>query len=207
MEPNTLTLTNNTNYYYTVQGLAEYTKQFDKHSIGILLGYSMEENRFESLRAFRDRLPGNDLTQLDVGSPENQQSSGTANEWGLLSQFGRINYSYANKYLVEGVIRRDGSSRFPPNFKYAFFPSAAVGWRVGQESFIQDNFSWINELKIKTSIGILGNQNIPNYPYQNTYAIGSAYNYPFGGTINQGVARTTITDHPIYIGNPPVLPT
>src|SRR5690606_22749129 len=101
LAPNTLTLTNNTNYYYTVQGLAEYTKQFDKHTIGVLLGYSMEENRFETMEAYRDGLPGNDLTELNVGSPENQQSSGTANEWGLMSQFGRVNYSYANKYLVE----------------------------------------------------------------------------------------------------------
>ncbi|CAN5914655.1 TonB-dependent receptor [soil metagenome] len=196
--PNHLTLNNNTTNYYTVQGLAEYTKQIDKHQIGVLAGYSFEDNKFEQFEAFRDKLPGNALTQIDVGSPDNQKASGTGSEWAIESFFGRVNYNLANKYLVEGVIRYDGSSRFPTSQKYATFPSAAVGWRVGQESFIQDNFSWIDELKLKASVGILGNQNIPNYPYQNTYNIGPAYNYSFGGTIFPGVARTTIVDSTLH---------
>lgn len=192
--PNELTKTNNSTNYYTVQGLAEYAKRFDKHQVGALAGYSFESNHFEQVSAYRNNLPGNELQQLNVGAPNNQQAGGTANEWAIKSFFGRLNYSYANKYLVEGVLRRDGSSRFPSTCKYAYFPSGAVGYRLGQESFIKENAAWINELKLKASVGILGNQNIPNYPYQTVYNIGTAYNYPFGTGISSGVARTIITD-------------
>ncbi|GEO06469.1 SusC/RagA family TonB-linked outer membrane protein [Adhaeribacter aerolatus] len=192
--PNELTKINNSTNYYTLQGLAEYSKRINEHQIGVLLGYSFEENHFETTTAYRNDFPGNDLTELNAGSPSNQQASGTANQWALESQFGRVNYSFANRYLVEGVLRRDGSSRFPGNRKYAYFPSAAIGWRIGQEEFIKSNASWISELKLKASTGVLGNQNIGNYPYQNLYRIGTAYNYSLGGAINAGVARTTITD-------------
>lgn len=63
---------------------------------------------------------------------------------------------------------------------------------MGRESFIEDNFSWLSELKLKTSYGVLGNQNISNYPYQDTYNLGSNYNYPFGGEIYSGIQRTTV---------------
>ncbi len=196
--PNELTVNNTQTDYYTVQGLAEYTKQFGKHQIGILGGYSFEANTFESVTAFRNNLPGNALTQLNVGALDNQQASGTANEWAIESLFGRINYSFANKYLVEAVARRDGSSRFPTSRKYAFFPSAAVGYRLGQENFIRNNVDWIDELKLKASVGVLGNQNIGNYDYQNTLSLGSVYNYSFGGIISSGAARTVIVDPTLH---------
>ncbi|MEJ7769621.1 MAG: TonB-dependent receptor, partial [Chitinophagaceae bacterium] len=196
--PNELSVINNSTTYYTLQGVAEYAKKMGDHQVSALAGYSFENSQFEQSNAYRNRLPGNELIQLNVGSPDNQQSGGTGNEWALESVFGRLNYSYANKYLIEGVIRRDGSSRFPASKKYAYFPSGAVGYRLSQENFIKDNFNWISELKLKASVGILGNQNIPNYPYQNTYRLsadgGATFSYPFGGAINSGVARTTITD-------------
>ncbi|MEJ7912056.1 MAG: SusC/RagA family TonB-linked outer membrane protein, partial [Chitinophagaceae bacterium] len=197
--PNQLNELTNNNYYYTVQGLAEYTKQFQRHQMTFLAGYSFEKNTAENFNAYRDNLPGNDLSVLAVGSPGNQQSNGSGTEFALESQFARANYSYANKYLIEGVIRRDGSSKFPTNNKYAYFPSVAVGWRLGQENFVKDNMPWINELKIKASRGVLGNQNLGNnYPYQNTLVTSGANNggtlYSFGGTIAQGVTRNRITD-------------
>lgn len=201
--PNQLRELTNNNYYYTLQGLAEYNKQFGKNQINILAGYSFEKNSAENFDAFRDNLPGNALTVINVGSPGNQQSNGTGSVYALESQFARANYAYANKYLVEGVIRRDGSSRFPSDQKYALFPSVAIGWRLGQESFIKDNLTWINELKLKASRGVLGNQNLGNnYPYQNTLVSSSDNNggtiYSFGGTIAQGVIRRTLTDQNLH---------
>jgi TonB-linked SusC/RagA family outer membrane protein len=196
--PNELTRIHNATEYYTLQGLAEYQKQIRKHAIGLLAGYSFENNHFETATAYRNDFPVNNLTELNAGSPSNQQASGTANEWALESQFARLNYSFANRYLVEGVIRRDGSSRFPTSRKYALFPSAAIGWRLSQEGFVKNNLPWLNELKLKASYGVLGNQNIGNYPYQNLYRIGAAYNYPFGGAINAGSARTTIVDPTLH---------
>lgn len=191
--PNQLTQNIRNNTYYTVQGLVEYNKSFGgKHQLGILGGYSFERNDNSNFLAFRDKLPGNDLTELAVGADDNQRSGGTSSAWALESQFARANYSFANKYLIEGVVRRDGSSRFPTTRKYAVFPSAAIGWRISQENFFKDNISWINELKLKASVGILGNQNISNYPYQNVLVNGQTYS--FGGIINSGAARTRITD-------------
>jgi TonB-linked SusC/RagA family outer membrane protein len=199
--PNRLTQTSASSDYYTLQGLAEYTKRFGRHQVNVLAGYSFENFRNENLSAFRDNLPGNDLTVIDLGAGTNQQSGGTAAEWAIESQFARANYSYAGKYLIEGVVRRDGSSRFPQNYKYAVFPSIAVGWRIGEEDFIKENYPWISELKIKASRGVLGNQNISNYPYQNVLVADDGVrgtNYSFGGSVVTGVARTTIVDSTLH---------
>ena len=93
-------------------------------------------------------------------------------------------------------MRYDGSSRFPTDSKYGTFPSAAIGWRVSEESFWKENESldWFSNLKLKASIGVLGNNNIGNYPYQSVYALSSNLNYVFGGVYTQGAAITTYVD-------------
>lgn len=191
-------LVQNTYYtpYKTLQGLAEYGKQINLHQFDILLGYSFEDHYNEQLTASRDNFPGNDLTQLGVGAPTNQQATGTANDWALQSFFGRLKYNYDRKYLLEVDAREDGSSRFPPNNKFAFFPSLALGWRLSEEKFIKDNISWINDLKLHASIGVLGNQNISNYPYQNVLNIGN--DYSFGGAVSQGVQKATLADSTLH---------
>jgi TonB-linked SusC/RagA family outer membrane protein len=190
--PSNLNQSSANSNYKTLQQLAEYRKQINRHEFSLMAGHSFEAGYSESLNAFRNDFPGNDLTQLNAGGVTGMTNAGTASEWALDSYFGRLQYNYANKYLVEGVLRYDGSSRFPENEKYAVFPSAAVGWRIGEEGFVKNNFDFIDELKLKASYGILGNQNIGNYPYQNILAPG--YNYAFGNVIGTGVARTTITD-------------
>lgn len=188
-------LSNNTNYG-TIQTLADYDKTIEDHHFGVLGGYSFESNRFNSLGGYREKLPGNDLSEINVGSPEGQQATGTANEWALQSFFGRVRYDFANRYLMETTMRYDGSSRFPPNRKYAFFPSVALGWRVSQEDFFKNTVTWIDDLKLKASYGTLGNQNIGNYPYQTLMYTG--FGYPFGGVLGSGVAATTLTDPTLH---------
>src|SRR5690606_6951450 len=100
----------------------------------------------------------------------------------LLSQFGRINYGFANKYLVTFSIRRDGSDRFGPTNKFGVFPSASVGWKLNEERFIKDRLPQISNLKLRASYGKLGStSNIPQYTYQVSY--GGA-----GGTNSMGLA-------------------
>ncbi len=187
--------------YKTFQALADYTKSFKDHSVKILAGYSFEKGYSEGLSASRQNFPSNELTELNIGSPDGQTNSGSATEWALESLFGRVQYNYAKKYLLEGVIRYDGSSRFPTSKRYAIFPSLAAGWLISEELFVKDKFDWITELKLKGSYGILGNQNIvenltsrvvSNYPYQNI--LNTGYNYPFGNSISPGVARVKIVD-------------
>ena len=201
--PSSLNEFTNTTAYQTVQAFADYKHAFGLHEFGVLGGYSFESSTLESLGLSRLNLPTNTITVIDAGDASAQTTTGTASAWALQSYFGRAQYNYDHKYLVEGTVRYDGSSRFPTARKFAAFPSVAVGWRIGQESFIKDRVNWIDELKLRASYGTLGNQNILNsngganyYPYQNV--LNTGYNYPFGGVITTGVARTTITDTTLH---------
>lgn len=180
--------------YKTFQATADYNKKVGVHSLGVLVGYSWEDQVYRNLKGSRDKFPGNDLPFLNAGSPDNQQASGSGYDWAIQSVFGRLRYNFNERYLFESTLRYDGSSRFPTNEKYGFFPSLAAGWRLSEESFFKENESlaWISNLKLKASWGILGNQNIGNYPYQTVFALGQ--NYPFGETYTQGAAVTTATD-------------
>ncbi len=188
---NTMTKT----IYKTFQATADYAKTFaGKHYLGVLLGYSWEEQDYSKLKGERINFPSNSLHELNAGSPDNQKNEGTGNQWAIQSYFGRLQYNFAERYLFESTVRYDGSSRFPKNNKFAFFPSLAAGWKISEESFIRENESleWVSSLKLKASWGCLGNQNIGNYPYQTMYVLGE--NYPFGDVYQQGAAVKTATD-------------
>lgn len=194
VSPSMLTHKMTKTIYKTFQATADYGKTINKHSFGILAGYSWEQQGYTDLQGDRDKFPGNDLPYLNAGSPDNQKSSGGGNEWAIQSVFGRIKYNFDERYLLESTLRYDGSSRFPKNQKYGFFPSIAAGWRISEESFMKEKelLNWISNLKFKVSWGRLGNQNIGNYPYQSVYELGQ--NYPFGENFNQGAAIKISTD-------------
>lgn len=195
--PSTLTEKNINTDYKSFQATANYSKSFNKlHNLDVLLGYSWEEESSRDMSASRQNFPNNDYPYLTVGSPDVQKNSGGGSDWVIQSVFGRVQYNYAERYLGEVTMRYDGSSRFPSDSRYAFFPSAALGWRISEESFMKENenLTFINNLKLKVSAGILGNNNIGNYAYQSTYVLGNAYNYPLGGIIQQGAQLTTYTD-------------
>ncbi|SDP13757.1 TonB-linked outer membrane protein, SusC/RagA family [Mucilaginibacter sp. OK268] len=190
--PNNLTVYKGDGTLTTLQSLLQYTRTIQKHSFTILAGYSQESNRDNWIRASRDNFPSNLLYELNAGAATNMQSSGSASEWALRSYFGRLNYAFGGKYLFEANARYDGSSRFPKNNRWGFFPSFSTGWRISEESFIKDNISWIYNLKLRASWGELGNQNISNYPYQNAISLGQ--NYTFGGALAPGAALTTLSN-------------
>ena len=181
----------NKTIFKTMQFTGEYSKEFGSHDFSLLAGYSFENEELSLFNGYRQDFASNDYTVMDLGSAENQQSGGYDAEWALQSFFSRLKYSINQKYLFEATMRYDGSSRFPENNKYAFFPSAAVGWRVSQESFMQE-VSWISNLKLKASWGILGNQNIGNYPYQTVLASGR--DYSLGGGLATGAAYANYKD-------------
>ncbi|QNK63454.1 TonB-dependent receptor [Pedobacter sp. PAMC26386] len=195
--PGSLTQGNVQNNYKTLQQLVEYKKSLQQHQFGILAGHTYEYTGSNTFIASRGGYSTNTLTQLNAGDASTQSNSGTGAEFALDSYFGRLNYNFANKYLIEGTVRYDGSSRFPQNNKYATFPAVAAGWRISQEKFLKDKFNWLNELKIKASYGVLGNQNIGNYTYQNVLETKDS-NYPFGNTISTGVANKTLVNPNIH---------
>jgi hypothetical protein len=186
----------NKGIFKTMQFLAEYNKEIRGHNIKLLGGYSFEDQLSENFSGNRQSFPSNDYTVMSMGGVDNQQVYGDDTEWAIQSLFGRLKYHYNNKYLFEATIRHDGSSRFPANQKYGTFPSLALGWRVTEEEFFKQAVPWVSNLKLKASWGILGNQNIGNYPYQSTLATGK--NYPFGKGISNGAAYTTYKDPDIH---------
>lgn len=184
----------NKEIFQTTQFIGEYAKEINKNSFGVLLGYSFENQMDSYFNGYRQDFPSNDYTVLDMGGVDNQRVGGFDEEWAIQSVFSRIRYSYADKYLFESTVRYDGSSRFPANNKYALFPSMAVGWRISDESFLQ-GAGWLSDMKLKASWGVLGNQNIGNYPYQTVLTSGR--DYPFGGTMATGAAYSVFMDQNI----------
>lgn len=173
----------------TMQALLQYGKTIGDHDFNMLAGYSQEHNRYDYLFGSRRGYLNNALDQLDAGPITALQNGGNASEYALESVFGRINYSFKKKYLIEGNIRDDGSSRFAPANRWAIFPSASVGWRISEEHFFEPLKNILSDLKFRGSWGMLGNQNIGVYPYQATIATG--VNYSFGGQTVDGIAPLT----------------
>jgi TonB-dependent starch-binding outer membrane protein SusC len=190
--PNNLRNTSVDGQEVTLIATATYNKSIGQHNFKLLAGYQQEEHRDNTFSAYRDKFPNNLLYQLDAGATTNQQNSGSANEYAFQSYFGRLNYNFKEKYLLEVNGRVDGSSRFAPDNRYGFFPSISAGWRISEEPFIKNKINWIDELKIRASYGSLGNANISNYPYQ--YAISTSPKYDFGGTIAPGAAVTAASN-------------
>ncbi|MCX6222883.1 MAG: TonB-dependent receptor [Bacteroidia bacterium] len=145
--------------------LSENTVTFNKtiggHSINAFAGYSVQKDSYEDGYLMASGFPNDQVHTLNAATTVLNFSS-TASEWSLLSYIGRVNYSYLDKYLLTATLRRDGSSRFGKNNKWGYFPSASAGWRLSEEDFIK-SVSWIDNLKLRLSYGVTGNNLIPNY--------------------------------------------
>lgn len=162
----------------------------EKHNLKALAGYSRETFTNRSFVARNEGYLGNALQELNAGS-SNPAVGGTSSRSGIQSFFGRVNYNYNERYLLEANFRYDGSSRFAKGRQWGFFPSISAGWRINEEPFMK-NINWIDELKLRASVGQLGNQNIDLFRYVNLVALGQ--DYPFGTTISSGAAVTSYND-------------
>ena len=182
--------------YKTFQAIADYTKTFGKHHVSALVGYTWEDEGQRSVGGSRNNFPSDDVPYLNAGGADGQTNMGGGYDWAIQSVFGRLTYNFNERYLFETPMSYDGSSRFPTDSKYGFFPSVAAGWRVSEEGFWKDNenLDFFSNLKLKASYGVLGNNNIGNYPYQSVYTLGQAQNYVFGDVYTQGAAITTYVD-------------
>lgn len=144
-----------------------------KHDVQVLAGYEWIRNEAHNVAAstsgFISQNP--DYTYLSAGSTING-ASGSGSEYGLIGQFGKINYGYNDKYLLSASIRRDGSSRFGPDKRYGVFPAVSAAWRLSNEKFFAKNnlSKTISDLKLRASWGQNGNDNIKNYNYSTFYA-------------------------------------
>ena len=176
-------------FYTNLQGLLTYDKVFGDHSLNVLAGISKIEDNTDYLTGYRNGGSLDIIDEIAGGSPSSQTNDGYSYGYGLLSYFGRINYNYESKYLLEANIRRDGSSRFAEDNRWGTFPSFSAGWRITQEPFMEQFNSILDELKLRASWGQLGNQEIGNYPYQSLMNLG--YDYAFGGNLLSGARMKT----------------
>ncbi|WP_086595941.1 SusC/RagA family TonB-linked outer membrane protein [Hymenobacter crusticola] len=201
-----------TNYQATIN----YEHTFSqKHEVKALAGYSSEHFNDDRAGIHVINVPGNNFgvisngtTYASINDPDNvSHANGTYGnnvQWALNSVFGRLNYAFAGKYLIEGSFRYDGSSRFASNKRWGFFPSVSAGWRPLEENFMAFLQPTFSDLKIRGSIGQLGNQNIGLYRYLSTIST-SPGAYIFGEQpvpgANFSTANRDITWETATMGN------
>lgn len=169
-----------------------YGKTVGKHDFKVLGGYQMESYKYETTGLGRRSYFINTAQEIDAGPAATQYTSGNSEEWSMLSYFGRLNYAFNEKYLIEANLRADGSSRFSDDNKWGYFPSFSLGWRMSEEGFMKD-VSWVSDLKIRGSRGVLGNQDIGYYPYQNVLSIGANGSFPYGVYPMDGEILTAVS--------------
>ena len=165
-----------------------YTKQFGQHKVDILAGYSAQKEIQDRNTLTANNFPTDAVTTLNAG----QISSGnsTVQEWTLVSYLTRAQYNYAGKYFLSASARRDGSSRFGKNNKWAVFPAVSAAWAVSNEKFFE-KITFISNLKLRASYGLTGNFQIPNYGSLASLSNTNS-NYIFGNQVlNNGVSITT----------------
>ena len=174
-------------------GTVTFDKTFGSHGIKAMAGYQQEDYRNDGHRGYREEFAFPDYPVLNAGGEENQKAYGWASDWALQSLFGRLNYDYQGKYLLEATMRYDGSSRFAKGNKWGFFPSFSAGWRLSEEEFWEPIRNSVNNLKIRASWGKLGNQNIgDNYPFSSVVDLSTKY--IFNKTVYSGGAITNMAN-------------
>lgn len=164
------------------------------HHISAMLGWEQQKNTFSSASAGRRNFLSPSLPQLDQGSiaAADQSVSGTATLTANNNYFGRLNYDFRSKYLFEFLFRVDGSEIFPENNRYGFFPGASAGWRLSEEKFIKDNFSFVDQLKLRASYGELGNNRVASFQYLQSFSLGQ--NVVFGTADAPGIYSSLLSN-------------
>ncbi|WP_345276901.1 TonB-dependent receptor [Litoribaculum gwangyangense] len=150
-----------------------YDHRFGKHAINAFAAYEQYEQQGEYFTARRQNLISEDIPFLFSGSDDNQQIDGRGYQAARQNYFGRINYGFDDKYLVDITMRYDGSANFAKGQRFGFFPAMSLGWRVSQEKYFKSEL--ITELKLRASWGLLGNDRVNNFQYLQIYNIGNSY--------------------------------
>ena len=175
-------ITSTVNYNWISETTLSYNKTFkDIHNIDAVVGFSAQQNRWETVTASASGFASDVYESYNLGAStgEARKPSSDLQEWSMLSYIGRVVYTLKDKYIFTGNMRIDGSSRFGANNKYGYFPSGAVAWRMSEEDFMKD-LSWLSDLKLRASYGLSGNADALS-PYQ-TMARLSTGSYNFNGS-------------------------
>jgi TonB-linked SusC/RagA family outer membrane protein len=147
-----------------------YANSFGQHNFNAFVGYEQSELKRDSLGASRINFPTPLTPELTQGGTlaTDRDNGGNSYHYTRKSYLGKLSYNYAEKYLFDAQLRIDGSSTFPAGHRYGYFPSFSAGWRISNESFMH-NVAFINDLKLRGSYGMLGNDNVALFQYLNNY--------------------------------------
>jgi TonB-dependent starch-binding outer membrane protein SusC len=177
----------NSNFYQTLNWGRNFAEQ---HTFNLLLGFSMESFNNSNFNGYIEGFLGNELTELNAGTI-NKDVGGSSSESKLMSYFGRTNYNFDDRYLLEFSFRYDGSSRFAEGNRWGFFPSFSAAWNIHRETFME-NITGIYNLKLRGSWGQLGNQSIALYSYSSNLNL--AQDIVRNNSVFAGSAITTLAD-------------
>lgn len=175
---------------WQIENVLTYDKSFKSHSFALVLGQSAKKytgrkvggSAFDMIAEMGDKA-NIDFTTGLTSDGKRDVYGGRFDPSSLASYFGRLSYNYAERYMFQFTVRRDGSSNFGPNNKWATFPSVSLGWNVTNEPFMQKRPDWLNSIKLRLSWGKNGNENIGAFRYIANVSMGN--NYVFGGGNNQ----------------------
>lgn len=193
--PSTISNTNQDNNRLVFQAQLNYNRTFcDAHHVGATLVF--EENKTWYREGFLQReyqFYTND--QIDQAGLNNQSAKGTETETASRSYIGKFNYDYKSKYLIEFAFRQDGSYRYAPDHRWGFFPVVSGGWRMSEEAFIKNNFSFIDNLKIRASYGLVGENAGAPFQYIPGFSTTGGGGYEFtNGQYTTGASAPSIVN-------------
>ncbi|MFT3933951.1 MAG: SusC/RagA family TonB-linked outer membrane protein [Chitinophagaceae bacterium] len=191
---NDLQMVSNKTQYLASNIYGEFeTNIASNHYFKALLGYNYEQSVYKGFNTTRNGLVYPNAIDLNLALGQNITTGGGYEKWAILGGFTRLNYSYKDRYLVEFDARYDGSSKFPYNQHYGFFPSVSAGWRLSKEAFWKVDPKAISDIKIRGSYGSLGNGNVASYSFLENFTINQS------GRVINGVRPQQTT-------NPNVIP-
>lgn len=175
------------NKSYQLNAQINYANTFGKHDIGALFVYEQWESSQNLFSAQGYDFPSMDIPHLDAAGTQTIRITGNGVENARMSYIGRVNYGYGQKYLLEASFRYDGSANFAPGNRWGFFPSVSAAWRISEEDFFKNNVSFVDYLKFRGSIGLLGNDAVAAWQWYQKYIIPtSSLGAIFGGTTTTG---------------------
>ncbi len=185
-----------TSWDYTSNLSLNYEKSFNNHNVKGLLGFEQRQVKSAFVEGYRGNLTSSELiTELNGVPNGSDNATGNSSENTLRSAFSRLNYNFKNIYFLEGILRYDGTSKFTKENRFDYFPSVLGKWVISNENFFKSET--INNLSIRASWGVIGNEKIGNFKFLNTFGPRNNYNYSFGAGSVNGVLST--------IGNPDIL--
>lgn len=162
------------NFDLNLQQILNYTKQIGHHNLNVMLGHESYQNRIYLLSASKSNMLTQDNDELAGAIIDKQGAGSYRREYNNEGYFARVMYDYAGKYFASASYRRDASSRFHPDHRWGNFWSLGGAWIISKENFMESTYEWLDNLKLKASIGSQGNDNIGNFRYTNTYTIENA---------------------------------